>query len=84
LKRLVCVPAEGVASLEEYLRGFDIALKVLQKPYAITRVMYEVCEDAFNDGVRYLEVRFSPILHTIEGASLSQVMEAICEGLGEP
>jgi adenosine deaminase len=30
---------------------------------AITRVMYEVCEDAVNDGVKYLEVRFSPILH---------------------
>ena len=47
---------------------------------AITRVMYEVCEDAVADGVRYLEVRFSPILHTKEGMSLSQVMEAICEG----
>lgn len=42
--------------------------------------MYEVCEDAVADGVRYLEVRFSPILHTKEGMSLSQVMEAICEG----
>jgi hypothetical protein len=30
---------------------------------AITRVMYEVCEDAVHDGVKYLEVRFSPILH---------------------
>lgn len=26
---------------------------------AITRVMYEVCEDAVHDGVKYLEVRFS-------------------------
>jgi adenosine deaminase len=42
--------------------------------------MYETCEDAVADGVRYLEVRFSPILHTKEGMSLSQVMEAICEG----
>lgn len=32
--------------------------------------MYEVAEDAFVDGVRYLEVRFSPILHTREGLSL--------------
>ena len=47
---------------------------------AITRVMYEVCEDAVKDGVRYMEVRFSPILHTRLGMSLSQVMEAICHG----
>jgi len=79
LKNKVYV-GEDCQSLVDYLRAFDITLSVLQKPYAITRVMYEVCEDAVSDGVRYLEVRFSPILHTKEGMSLSQVMEAICEG----
>lgn len=37
---------------------------------AITRAMYEVCEDAVADGIRYIEIRFSPILHTREGLSL--------------
>lgn len=32
--------------------------------------MYEVCEDAVNDGVKYLEVRFSPILHVNGKASI--------------
>jgi adenosine deaminase len=73
------VVGENCTSLVEYLRAFDITLSVLQKPYSITRVMYEVCEDAVADGVRYLEVRFSPILHTREGMNLSQVMEAVCE-----
>lgn len=53
--------------------------------------MFEVAEDAVKDGVKYLEVRFSPVLHT-EHLSLSQVMEgsrvaeqhsfgaAVCEG----
>lgn len=76
-------------SLEEYLMGFDITLKVLQQSCmnsyylildAITRAMYEVCEDAYNDGVKYLEVRFSPILHINEGLSLSNVMEAVIDG----
>eukprot|EP00005_Dracoamoeba_jomungandri_P005358 CAMPEP_0174254576 /NCGR_PEP_ID=MMETSP0439-20130205/3899_1 /TAXON_ID=0 /ORGANISM="Stereomyxa ramosa, Strain Chinc5" /LENGTH=758 /DNA_ID=CAMNT_0015336243 /DNA_START=196 /DNA_END=2469 /DNA_ORIENTATION=+ len=67
-------------SLVEYLYGFDITLLVLQKPYAITRVVYEVCEDACKDGVKYIEIRFSPILHTKTGLSLSQVMEAVVEG----
>lgn len=47
---------------------------------ALTRTFYEVCEDAVRDGVRYIEIRFSPILHTNEGLSLSQVME-VCERL---
>ena len=80
LKKLVSV-GDNCPSLVEYLRGFDITLKVLQRPYALTRVMYEVCEDSWNDGVRYLEIRFSPILHINEGLSLGGVMEAVCEGL---
>lgn len=47
---------------------------------AITRIMYECAEDAHRDGVTYLEVRFSPILHTHEGMGLSEVMEAVAEG----
>ena len=80
LKKLVSVD-ENCPSLVEYLRGFDITLKVLQRPYALTRAMYEVCEDSWKDGVRYLEIRFSPILHINEGLSLGGVMEAVCEGL---
>jgi len=80
LKKLVSVD-ENCSSLVEYLRGFGITLKVLQRPYALTRAMYEVCEDSWNDGVRYLEIRFSPILHIEEGLSLGGVMEAVCEGL---
>jgi len=80
LRKLVSV-GDSCPSLVEYLRGFDITLKVLQRSYALTRVMYEVCEDSWNDGVRYLEIRFSPILHINEGLSLGGVMEAVCEGL---
>jgi adenosine deaminase len=47
---------------------------------AITRAVYEIAEDAQKDGVQYLEIRFSPVLHTQEGLGLSQVMEAVCEG----
>lgn len=41
---------------------------------------YLVCEDAYKDGVKYIEIRFSPILHMREGLSLSSVMEAVVEG----
>lgn len=71
---------ENCDSLVKYLRGFDITLLVLQKAYAITRAVYEICEDAVADGIRYLEIRFSPILHTREGLTLSAIMEAAREG----
>ena len=74
LTKLVTV-REDCESLEEYLRGFQISLSVMQEKESITRIMYEVCEDAYNDGVRYIEVRFSPILHTEKGLTLSMVME---------
>jgi len=79
LRKLVSV-SNDCQSLVEYLRGFDISLSVMQKRYSITRIMYEVCEDAFLDGCKYLEVRFSPILHTRCGLSLSSVMEAVVAG----
>eukprot|EP00162_Nutomonas_longa_P015314 comp22270_c0_seq1/m.53073 comp22270_c0_seq1/g.53073 ORF comp22270_c0_seq1/g.53073 comp22270_c0_seq1/m.53073 type:complete len:766 (-) comp22270_c0_seq1:96-2393(-) len=79
LSKLVMV-ADSCQSLSEYLRAFAITLSVLQKPYAITRAMYELAEDAYNDGIRYIEVRFSPVLHVEEGLGLSGVMEAVCEG----
>ncbi|KAL9657953.1 hypothetical protein ABK040_012177 [Willaertia magna] len=79
LRKLVSVNND-CQSLVEYLRGFDISLSVMQKKYAITRIMYEVAEDAYLDGVKYLEVRFSPILHTKGGLSLSSIMEAVVDG----
>ncbi|KNC48558.1 adenosine deaminase [Thecamonas trahens ATCC 50062] len=67
-------------SLVEYLRGFTIVNSVAQKPYALTRMFFEACEDAVADGLRYVEIRFAPILHVNELMSLTQVMEAVCEG----
>lgn len=79
LRRIVTV-SNDCPSLEVYLRGFGITCSVLQKAYALTRVMFEVCEDAVRDGLQYVEVRFSPVLHVNEDMGLSQVMEAVCEG----
>ena len=59
----------------EYLRGSEIMNRVLQEREALTRCFFEVCEDALNDGIAYVEVRFSPILHTEKGLSLQQVMD---------
>ncbi len=68
-------------SLTEYLRGFEITLRVLQTEAALERVAFELAEDAARENVRYMEVRYSPMLHTQRGLKLTQVVEAVLAGL---
>jgi adenosine deaminase len=72
---------DHVASLDDYLRAFDITLSVLQTEDALERAAYELAEDAWRENVRYLEVRYSPLLHTREGLRPAQVVEAVLRGL---
>lgn len=74
---------EQCDSLEDYLTAFDITLRVLQSEGKLRRVAYELVEDAAAENVRYMEVRFSPILHTREGLPLERVVEATLAGLKE-
>jgi adenosine deaminase len=68
-------------SLVEYLRGFEITLKVMQTEEALERIAFELAEDAFRENVRYMEVRYSPMLHTRRGLKLTKVVEAVLDGL---
>src|SRR3954470_11997043 len=68
-------------SLVEYLKGFDVTLRVLQTAESLTRTAYELAEDAAKENVRYMEVRYSPMLHTRRGLKLTAVVEAVLEGL---
>ena len=64
---------EAVASLDDYLRAFDITLSVMQTEDALERSAYELAEDAHRENVRYIEVRYSPLLHVREGLRPAQV-----------
>jgi len=75
------VAGEHVASLDDYLRAFDITLSVMQTEEALERCAYELAEDAHREHVRYLEVRYSPVLHTRTGLRPAQVVEAVLRGL---
>jgi len=74
-------PGKMHDSLNKYLEGFDITLKVLQTPEALFRVAYELAEDNAKENVEYFEVRYSPVLHTQKGLSTTAIMEAVIEGL---
>jgi adenosine deaminase len=67
--------------LEDYLERFGITLSVMQTASALDRIAYELAEDAAADGVRYIEVRYAPVLNTREGLTLEQAVEAPLHGL---
>ena len=72
---------EHAGSLMEYLKAFETTLQVLQTSDALHRVAYELSEDAAAENVRYMEVRYSPMLHTRGGLRLTTVVEAVLAGL---
>ena len=74
---------ERIGSLEEYISRFEIPLKVLQTPEALTRAAFELAQDAWDEGVRYIEARYSPALHTREGMTEAETIEAVKKGLDE-
>jgi adenosine deaminase len=72
---------KNCGSLVEYLKAFDVTLRVLQTREALYRVAYELAEDAARENVRYMEVRYAPMLHTQKGLKITSVVEAVLAGL---
>ena len=68
-------------NLEDYLARFSVTLAVMQRPEALERIAFELAEDVAREGVRYLEVRYAPILNVREGMSLGEAVEAPLRGL---
>lgn len=73
--------ADDARSLEEYLERFGVTLSVMQTEQALERIACELGADAAADGIRYMEVRFAPILNTRAGMSLGAAVEAPLRGL---
>lgn len=68
-------------SLEDYLTAFDVTLSVMQTEESLFRTAYELAMDAAAENVRYLEVRYAPVLHQQKGLRLTAVVESVLEGL---
>jgi len=72
---------EVCASLDDYLKAFDVTLSVMQTCEGLERTAFELAEDAWKENVRYIEVRYSPLLHQRQGLRLSDIVEAVLSGL---
>ena len=72
---------ENCGSLVEYLKAFDVTLMVMQTEESLFRTAFELAEDAARENVRYMEVRYSPMLHSRQGLPMTRVVEATLAGL---
>jgi adenosine deaminase len=72
---------QDARNLVDYLSRFDVTLGVMQDADALDRIAFELGEDAATENVRYMEVRFSPVLNTHGELSLEEAVAAPLRGL---
>jgi adenosine deaminase len=72
-------PARG-ADQAELLRAFDLPIALMQDAEALERIAAELVEDKAADGVRYLEIRWGPLLHLARGLALEDGIAAVVRG----
>ncbi|MCX2924025.1 adenosine deaminase [Streptomyces sp. NEAU-W12] len=75
------VEAAGSGDLVRYIATFEHTLAVMQTREGLLRTAEEYVLDLAADGVVYGEVRYAPELMTKGGLTLSEVVEAVQEGL---
>jgi adenosine deaminase len=76
------VVTEPHAGLVEFLAKFQWMIAVMADYEACRRVAYENVEDAAREGIRYIELRFSPcFMASHHQLNPSRVVEAVIEGV---
>jgi len=65
----------------DYLARFEVTLSVMQTPEALERITYELIADGAAENVRYMEIRYSPVLNTRGGMPLTEAVEAPLRGM---
>jgi adenosine deaminase len=64
----------------ELLRAFDLPIALMQDAEALERITAELVEAKAADGVRYVEIRWGPLLHVAKGLALEDGIEAVVRG----
>lgn len=73
---------ERRGSLSDYMRVYALPKTVVTTEYGVRKVAFEVCEDNYCEGVRYLEIRFNPWV--LGGAiTTKNYIQSLARGIGE-
>jgi adenosine deaminase len=81
MRRLLQLQASEEGSLLSYLDKFHYPLWITQFYENIVEVTRAIVEEAYGHGVRLLELRYSPAIHTFAGLSLRQAIRAVLSGM---
>jgi adenosine deaminase len=81
LEKLLVLQAEEEGTLIRYLDKFHYPLWITQFYENIVEVVHAITDEAWNNGVRVLELRYAPIIHTYAGLTLRQAIRAVLTGL---
>lgn len=73
------LPFQVGMGLDAALGRFAFIVSLLQTADAVRRIASEMCEDARNENVTTLEIRFAPQLH--RGAPMEEIVDAALEGI---
>lgn len=82
VKEAVTAPLD-CKSLDEYLKAFELPNLVMQSKESLRRITFELYEDAAEENVKYMEVRFAPLLHTLRGLTVEEIIESVIEGMSD-
>jgi adenosine deaminase len=68
------------ADQAELLQAFDLPIALMQDADALEQITAELVETKAADNVRYVEIRWGPLLHVAGGLSLADGIAAVCAG----
>lgn len=71
------------SELTDYLKRFDFINKYLQTKENLEKASFALGKELERENVIYAEVRFAPLLHTHEGLTPEEVIEAIKTGFSK-
>ena len=81
MRRLLELQPDEEGSLLSYLDRFHYPLWITQFYENIERVTLDIVEEAYRHGVRLLELRYAPVIHTYGGLTPRQAIRAVLSGM---
>ncbi|KGK85810.1 adenosine deaminase [Clostridium sp. HMP27] len=80
IKRQITAPLK-CTSLNDYLKAFAIPNLVMQSKESLRRITFEIFEDAAAENVKYMEIRFAPVLHMLKGLEIEEIIQSVIDGI---
>jgi len=81
MKRRLQLQEQEEGSLLAYLDKFHYPLWITQFYENIQKVTFDIVEEAYAHGVRLLELRYSPAIHTYAGLTPRQAIRSVLSGM---